>query len=132
DPPTEEVAPMRLPARRLRPGDLGSGPVAFGRAVPGKARRRDDDCVLLVGTSKSADLVGSGADGDERLISPLCKQLRMIAAVGQQGCNDGQSDATVATIFPHLEHRRVAVSLQCRRELFDQLDASSVTARAPV
>src|SRR5438477_1327281 len=98
---------MRLRARRLRPGDLGSGPVTFGRAVPGKARRRDDDCVLLVGTSKSADLVGSGASGDEWLISALCKQLRMIAAVGQQGCDESQLDAAIAPIFQHVEYRRM-------------------------
>ena len=103
---------MRLTARRLRPGDLGSGPIGFGLAAHGKARRRDDQRLPFVATSKGAHLVGSGAGSDKRLISSMCKQHRMIAAVCQQGRDDGQFDTAIGPILEHVEHRGAAVSLQ--------------------
>ena len=103
---------MYLAARRLRPGDLGSVPIRFGFGAHGKARSRNVQRVLRLATGKGADLVGPGAVSDKRLVPPLCKQLRMIAAVCQQGRDDGQFDTAVAPIFEHIEHRRAGVSLQ--------------------
>jgi hypothetical protein len=112
DTPVEKIAPMRLAARRLRPGNFGSNPIRFGLAAHGKTRSRNDQRVLIATTGKGADLVGPGPVGDERLVSSLCKQLWMVAAVCQQGRDDGQFDAAVAPVFEHVEYRRAAVSLQ--------------------
>ena len=108
----EKIAPMRLAARRLRPGDLGSGPIWLSLAARGIARSRNDKRVFLMAAGKGADLVGSGAGSNERLVSPVLKQLRMIAAVCQQGHDDGQFDTAVAPISEHFGYRRAAVSFQ--------------------
>ena len=57
----KKVLPMRLPAHRLRPGDLGSSPIAISLAAHGKVRDCDDQHVLLIGTRKGANLVDFGA-----------------------------------------------------------------------
>src|SRR5438105_4792417 len=102
DATTKEIAPTRLASGYLRPRDLGSGPVAIFVGTYRKARGCDDQRVLVMATDKGADLVGSGAGRNERLVSALRKQHRPAAAVCQQSRDNGQFDATVAPILKHV------------------------------
>jgi hypothetical protein len=57
--PTQKITPMRPDACRLRPRNLGSGPIVIGLKTNGKTRSCDDQHVILVEAREGADLVGS-------------------------------------------------------------------------